>query len=67
MKRKEMAQKMVHTYLTCRELNYSEVKSMERALEVAEENGMLPPDKGMGCSDPECCGPDRNWDYDTEE
>lgn len=44
MKRSEMLSKMINTFLTCKnQLNFSDEASMDRVLEIIEENGMLPP------------------------
>lgn len=44
MKRTELLSKMLKCFQVCKEeLKYSDEQAMDRALEIAEENGMLPP------------------------
>lgn len=44
MRRSEILEKMLKCFETCKkELNYTDEQALDRALEVAEEEGMLPP------------------------
>lgn len=43
MQRTDMIDKMLRCFLECKKMDYSDQQAMDRALEVAEENGMLPP------------------------
>lgn len=43
MKRSELIVKMVRCWDTSKGMGYTNIQAMDRVLEIAEENGMMPP------------------------